>query len=52
VLGGVAAYFLTRDTGDDKRATLQGIPTIGVIDATPTAKGVVPAFGLSYAGVF
>jgi hypothetical protein len=52
LVGGVAAYFLTRESSEEKHSWLEGTPTVGVIGATPTASGSAPVWGVSYGSRF
>ncbi|HZU84798.1 MAG TPA: hypothetical protein VE987_17830, partial [Polyangiaceae bacterium] len=53
VLGGAASWWLTRESWQAKRAGLTwGVPTGGVIGATETPRGVVPAYGVGWTGQF
>jgi hypothetical protein len=53
LLGGIAAWLLTRDSGSSQAATkLPALPVAGVIGASPTARGSVPVFGLGVCGVY
>lgn len=51
LVGGAAAWWLTRDSTPPKLASwLRGLPSAGIIGATETRTGAVPAFGVSWAG--
>jgi hypothetical protein len=54
LLGGGAAWYLTRDDKPSKRASfvLPGAPTAGVIGASATPNGTTPAYGIGWQGSF
>jgi hypothetical protein len=53
VVGGVVAWWLTRDMPpSSRRARLPGSPSAGVIGASPTRTGAVPAYGITWGGEF
>ena len=49
VLGGVLAWWLTRDTPGGQ-AKIPGWPTAGVIGASPTRAGSTPVYGIGWGG--
>jgi hypothetical protein len=51
VVGGLGAYWLTRDAGASRHAEWRwGTPSAGVIGESPTARGSTPVYGLSWGG--
>jgi hypothetical protein len=51
VVGGVAAWWLTRDGGlSGVKALLPGSPTAGIVGESLTARGATPIFGVGWAG--
>ena len=51
-VGGTAAWFLTRSSPKKVSWLPDGTPSAGVIGMSETARGPVPAYGVSYAGKF
>jgi hypothetical protein len=53
LLGSATAWWLTRESWQSKRgAWTWGAPTAGVIGASETPRGMVPAYGVGWAGAF
>jgi hypothetical protein len=52
LLGGGLTWFLTRDTSSPKKASLPGAPVAGIIGASATPTGAVPAYGVGWQGRF
>ncbi len=52
ILGGVAAWWLTRESGSSGKAFLPGGPTAGIIGESLTPRGSTPAYGVGWAGRF
>ncbi|HLK39962.1 MAG TPA: hypothetical protein VKU41_24570 [Polyangiaceae bacterium] len=50
VLGGVGAFWLTRDGDRRPAAWLPGAPTAGIIGASPTPAGSTPIYGVGWYG--
>ena len=51
--GGVAAWWLTRESAPAKRTTwLYGTPSVGVLGASETPRGPAPIYGVSWSGAF
>jgi hypothetical protein len=50
VLGGVLAWWLTRDTPGSSNALLPGWPSAGIIGASLTRGGSTPVYGIGWGG--
>jgi hypothetical protein len=53
VVGGAVAWWLTRDMPSaSRRSRLPGSPSAGIIGASATRRGTVPAYGITWGGAF
>jgi hypothetical protein len=53
VIGGVAAWWLTRDAPSTKHAGfLPGLPSAGIIGTSATRAGTIPVYGAAWGGEF
>ncbi|HEV3191078.1 MAG TPA: hypothetical protein VGY54_11300, partial [Polyangiaceae bacterium] len=51
VVGGIAAWWLTRDSAPSRpSAWLRGVPSAGIIGASPAPGGSTPVYGVSWGG--
>lgn len=50
VVGGAAAFWLTRDSRTGQALGLPGMPSAGIIGASQTKTGDTPVYGVSWAG--
>ena len=52
VVGGVATWWLTRETPAKKAAGLRGFPLVGVVGSSVTRSGAIPVYGAGWGGEF